>query len=34
MHGGKVSLESAEGVGTKVTMVFPLHRVPPEISRT
>ena len=33
MHGGKVSLESAEGVGTTVTMVFPLHYVPPEISR-
>ena len=33
MHGGKVSLESAEGVGTTVTMVFPLHYIPPEISR-
>jgi signal transduction histidine kinase len=33
MHGGKVSLESAEGVGTKVTIVLPLHYVPPEVSR-
>jgi signal transduction histidine kinase len=33
MHGGKVSLESAEGIETKVTMVLPLHYVPPEIGR-
>jgi signal transduction histidine kinase len=32
MHGGKVSLESAEGVGTTVTAVLPLHHVPPEIT--
>jgi signal transduction histidine kinase len=32
MHGGKVSLESAEGVGTTVTAVLPLHHIPPEIT--
>jgi len=31
MHGGHVSLDSAEGVGTTVTVVLPLHHVPPEI---
>jgi signal transduction histidine kinase len=31
MHGGKVSLESAVGLGTTVTMVLPLHHIPPEI---
>jgi signal transduction histidine kinase len=31
MHGGKVFLESAESVGTTVTVVLPLHHVPPEI---
>jgi signal transduction histidine kinase len=33
MHGGRVSLESAEDVGTTVTVVLPLHHVPPEIGR-
>lgn len=31
MHGGKVSLESAEDIGTTVTVVLPLHYVPPEV---
>jgi signal transduction histidine kinase len=34
MHGGKVFLESALGVGTTVTVVLPLHHVPPEIAET
>ncbi len=31
MHGGKVSLESAENIGTTVTVVLPMHHVPPEV---
>jgi len=34
MHGGHVSLTSTEGVGTTVTVVLPLHHVPPEVEST
>ena len=33
MHGGEVSIESAEGVGTTVSVVVPLHWIPPEVEQ-
>jgi len=33
MHGGTVTLESREGVGTRFVVRLPIHHVPPEVER-